>query len=94
MLMQVKNKMCHSHLLSMLLQPEEFQVCVESYTATAPDVAMEGMNGYMETNVTFEVKDLARFSKLYQESYVFPSDRAKWYGTVKNGIMLCSQNKG
>ena len=92
--MQVKITMCHSHLMSMLLSPAEFQVCVTSYSATSPDMGLEGMNGYMETIVTFEVKDLVRFSKLYESSYVFPSDRSKWYGTVKNGIMLCSQNKG
>ena len=89
MLMQVKITMCHSNLMSILLQPEEFQVCVSSYTATSPDVAMEGMNGYMETIVTFEVKDLVRFGKLYEASYVFPSDRSKWYASVKKGLLSC-----
>ena len=99
--MKVIITMCHSNLMSMLFQTGEFQVffsfftahypqvCVSSYTATAPEVSLEGMNGYMETKVTFEVKDLERFAALYKISYVFPSDRPKWYGTVKNGILLC-----
>lgn len=78
----------------MLLQPEKFQACVTSYSASSPNIDMEGMNGYMETNVVFEVKDLKKFADLFESSYTFPSDRCKWYESIKAGIMLCSQNKG
>ena len=85
--MKLETVMCHATLMSMLLRPEEMQHAVYSYTATAPDIQAEGFNGYMETKVTFEIKDLERFSSLYKSAYVFPSDRTKWYYTVKNNMM-------
>lgn len=87
--MKIINTMCHSHLLSMLLTPEKFQAAVVSYKASAPDVTNEGMSGYMETTVEFEVRDLERFSKLFQQSKTYPSDRSKWYHTIRKGIMSC-----
>lgn len=89
--MKLEVVMCHSSLMSMLLRPEEFEQAVHSYTATAPDVQHEGFAGYMETKVSFEIKDLERFSKLYSSSYTYPSDRSAWYYKVKNGFMECSK---
>lgn len=88
--MIITETMCHSHLLSMLMQAEEFQQAVLKYHATAPDISSEGMSGYMETKVEFEVLSLSRFAKLYEHSRVYPSDRAKWYSMVKNGVLLCN----
>lgn len=88
--MKLETVMCHATLMSMLLRPEEMQHAVHSYTATAPDVQHEGFNGYIETKVTFEIKDLERFSDLYKSAYVYPSDRSKWYHTVKNSMIGCS----
>ncbi len=84
--MKFDAKMCHTHLLSMLMMPKKFQQAIQSYSATAPDVENEGFNGYMETNVTFIVKDLDMFSALWKESYVYPSDRQRWYHMICNGI--------
>lgn len=81
--------MCHATLMSMLLRPEELQNAVNSYTASAPDVQNEGFTGYMETKVTFHVKDLEKFSALYKSAYVYPSDRTAWYFKVKRGLMEC-----
>lgn len=85
--MKLEMVMCHATLMSMLLRPEELQHAVYEYTANAPDVEHEGFNGYMETKVVFKIKDLERFTNLYKSSYVYPSDRAKWYSMVKNGMM-------
>lgn len=87
--MKLEVVMCHASLMSMLLRPEEMQNAVHSYSATAPDIQHEGFNGYMETKVTFEIKDLEQFSKLYKSSYTYPSDRAKWYYKVKSTFMEC-----
>lgn len=89
--MKLNVKMCHSHLMSMLLQPEDFNNCVNSYTATSPEMQYEGMAGYMEVNATFDIKDLSRFAKLWDASYSYPSNRSKWYHTVKNAINICNK---
>mgnify|MGYP006299486511 CR=1 FL=1 len=84
--MKFQTKMCHSHLMSMLLMPEKFQGAVVSYHATAPDVDNEEFNGYMEVDATFIIKDLTKFGELWQEGYVYPSDRAKWYNGIRRGL--------
>lgn len=84
--MKFEAVMCHTHLMSMLLMPEQFQCAVDSYTATSPDVKNEGFNGYMEVRATFQVRDLVLFSDLWKKSYVYPSDRSAWYAFIKNGI--------
>lgn len=91
--MKLEVIMCHASLMSMLLRPEEMQNAVHSYSATAPDIQNEGFNGYMETKVTFEIKDLDVFSKLYKSSYVYPSDRTKWYYKVKSCFMECDNEQ-
>jgi hypothetical protein len=85
--MKLKTVLCHTHLMSMLLQPEKFQNAITSYTASSPDVANEGFNGYMEVIVEFYVKDLARFTTLYDESRVFPSDRTAWYNAIRSSMI-------
>lgn len=87
--MKLEVQMCHATLMSMLLRPEEMENAVHSYSATTPNVHAEGFNGYIETNVTFMIKDLEAFSKLYKSAYVYPSDRTKWYYKIKNGFMEC-----
>jgi hypothetical protein len=84
--MKFEATICHTHLMSMLLMPEQFQRAISSYTATSPDVANEGFNGYMEVKVSFVVRDLEAFTELYKQGYVFPSDRSQWYQFIKNGI--------
>lgn len=85
--MKLQVVMCHSHLMSMLLMPEQFQRAVDKYEATTPDVQSEGFAGYMETHVTFHLRNLDDFTKLWNESYKFPSDRAEWYHKVKNATL-------
>lgn len=85
--MNIEVTMCYSQLMSMLLQPEEFSKAVIHFTSSSPNVEHEGMNGYMETVVKFEVKSLMDFSKIYEKSYTFPSDRPEWYRKVRDGML-------
>lgn len=89
--MKLTVKMCHSHLMSMLLQPEKFSRAIQSYTASAPDMASEGFNGYMEVNASFDIKDLTEFTKIWDDAYVFPSDRSKWYHLIKSSMVRCNE---
>lgn len=85
--MKFTAKMCHSQLMSMLLMPEKFYNAVYSYEASPPNMDHEGMNGYMEVEATFYVKDLQKFSDLWYNAYKFPSDRADWYHKVKSQML-------
>lgn len=82
--MKLEATLCQSHLLSMLLMPEDFSKAVTRYEASTPDMNGEGFNGFMEVKATFYIKDLSSFSDLWSEAYVFPSDRSKWYHQVKS----------
>lgn len=84
--MKFETTMCHSHLLSMLMMPTRLQQAVTSYQSTSPDIQGEEFNGYMETKVTFTVRDLEEFTKLWHDSYVYPSDRQQWYQMIRSGI--------
>lgn len=88
--MKLTVNMCHSHLMSMLLQPERFNNVVHSYTASSPQMQYEGMAGYMEIDAAFDIKDLSGFAKLWDDSYKFPSDRSEWYHKIKSQMMTCN----
>jgi hypothetical protein len=86
--MKVEIEMCYSHLIAMLLLPEEVYEAISSFTCTTPDMKAEVFNGFMATQCTFMVKDLNKFAKLWDKSYVYPSDRAKWYNKIKTGSLF------
>lgn len=85
--MKFTTKMCHSHLMSMLLMPQTFYMAVHRYNASPPNMDHEGMTGYMEVEVVFEIKDLQAFTNLWYHSYKLPSDRSKWYDQIKNATL-------
>jgi hypothetical protein len=53
----------------MQLQGERFARAVHSVNFTKPNYIHEGLNGYLETKVTYTIDNLAEFSKLHYESY-------------------------
>ena len=69
---------CYSHLLYMQMQGPLFQQAVSSVSFTSPRFDHEGLAGYIETTITFEVHDLAVFSKLYMSWYTY-ADRDTMY---------------
>ena len=89
--MKLEVLMCHASLMAMMLSPEQFSKAVTSLETTTPDMQCEGLNCYMEVKVKFIIKDLDAFNTLWKHSYIFPSDRSKWYHTVKQGMLACSE---
>lgn len=65
--MKIVETMCHSHLLWMLAHAERFEKAVTNYAATTPAFQYEGVAGYVETIVTFEVRELEDFTALFME---------------------------
>lgn len=84
--MKVITTICHSQLVSMLCQPERFENAVVRYTSTAPDIKGEGINGYMEVEVEFVVRDMTLFAALLSDAYRLPSDRPEWYHKLRRGF--------
>lgn len=77
--MRITDTICFSKLLWLLSQME-FNEAVTKMTHTAPDYASEGMAGYIETKLEMEVKDIAKFSKIYEKWYTLSNDeRTKMY---------------
>lgn len=71
-------------MLYLLLQGESFQRAVCSYTSTSPDFAHEGVAGYVEVVLTFEIKDLEVFTKIWYGWYKC-EDRTGLYHKMKEG---------
>ena len=69
----------------MQLRGEYFQKAVDSVSYTSPRFDFEGMAGYIETTITFQIKDLEIFSKLYKEWYYSPH-RDYYYRLAKTGL--------
>lgn len=62
---------CYSHLLYMQMQGPLFQQAVSSVIFTSPRFDHEGLAGYIETTITFEIHDLKVFTKLYTDWYTY-----------------------
>lgn len=76
---------CYSHLMYMQLRAEHYQKAVDSVSYTTPRFDFEGIAGYIETTITFQIKDLETFTKLYMGWYS-SSNRDYYYRLVKTGI--------
>lgn len=84
--MKITEKMCHSHLLWMLINAEDFEQAIRSYSATTPAYQFEGVAGYVETTVTFDVNDLEKLTKLYSGYHKLSSEtRCRMYHTMCRG---------
>lgn len=76
---------CYSHLMYMQMRGEEFQKAVHSVSYTQPKFDYEGMAGYIETTVTFNITDLQIFTKLYMSWYT-SNNRDYMYRIVRKGL--------
>ena len=82
--MKLTVKTCYSHLLYMQLQGAEFADAVESFTCNRPDFKGEGFNGYIEVDLSINIRNLQTFSKIWYEWYSSPN-RDKIY-TIAQGL--------
>ena len=84
--MKLIEKTCYSRVLyfqARLAKTES--TCISHMAFTAPNFAHEGVAGYIETTVTFEITNLKEFASLWDSFYdSTPEDRTKWYWKVLN----------
>lgn len=77
--------LCYSRLIFMMCAGPKFSECVSRmHIVKGPFHEHEGMAGYIETEVEFTIKDLSKFSDLY-DAYHHLSDkrRLEVYGLAK-----------
>lgn len=85
--MEIKTSMCYSHLLFMLFDTKLVADSIYSFEVKRPDVESEGYHGYIETLVTFQIKDLEKFVELYNKPNPNNTDW-DWYHKVL-GVNKC-----
>lgn len=86
--MEIKENMCYSHLLAILMDTQGMTSCVQSVNFTAPDLTLEGANGFMETQVVFHINPfkLTEFSEMYNRERGNVDD--KFYHMVRTGVLM------
>lgn len=75
---------CYTHLMWMLtFRAREFSDAVYKYECSSPNFSHEGLNGYIECVMSFEIKDLPLFAKIYTDWYT-ATGRSEFYGQIVN----------
>lgn len=76
------NDTCYTHLMWMLtFRSHEFSKAVHKYECSSPRFDFEGMAGYVECNISFDIKDLVLFAKIFNEWYT-AKNRSEFYGQI------------
>lgn len=85
--MKLNVTMCYSHLLWMLTN-QYSQLVFNSVSFSSPDLNSEGFNGYIETKVTFEIKNLKLFSEIFDNFYTATDElKLKFYNMAKGNYV-------
>ena len=78
---------CYSHLLYFMSLGEAVQDCVYKIECSSPDFQHEGVAGYIETVVTIHIKDLSKFSILWDKWHDLPpEERTRLYSIIRRGF--------
>lgn len=76
------NDTCYTHLMWMLtFRAKEFSEAVYKYECSSPEFNFEGMAGYVGCALSFEIKDLTLFTKIFNEWYS-ADNRSEFYGQI------------
>lgn len=82
--MKLIGKCCYSRLLWLLCAGELLQQAVSNVTFESPQFDVEGFNGYIEVQYIIEVKDLQKFTNLWESFWSLTEKRRiELYGLAK-----------
>lgn len=74
---------CYTHLLWMLtFRAKEFSEAVAKHECSQPMFEHEGIAGYIECKLVFEVNDIALFAKIFNEWYT-ATNRSDFYSQIR-----------
>lgn len=79
--MIIKDTICYTKLLEMLRR-REFVESINSISFKKPDIENEGFNGFIETEVTFDVGNIETFAKCYKEVVI----NTEIYWMIRDGL--------
>lgn len=83
--MQLTDKMCYSKLLWMQQQPNWYRA-VHKVTYKAPQVEYEGMAGYVETEVTIDVREISELVSIMNSWYSLTVGERSFFYNLARGI--------
>jgi hypothetical protein len=85
MIMKLIINCCYSRLLWIMCSGPSFNNAIEGMTITkGPFHQYEGMAGYIETEVEFKIRDLRKFTDLWESYYTLTDKRRlDLYGLAK-----------
>jgi hypothetical protein len=67
---------CYTRVLHLLCSGEDYSQAVFSMrTINGPKFEYEGMAGYIETEVEFNIRDLAKFTELWESWFKLTEDQ-------------------
>lgn len=82
--------MCYSRLLFLMCAGPKFSDCVSGMRIVrGPCHDLEGMAGYVETEVEFTIKDLSKFSSLYDAYHRLSDERKLDVYALATGLGDC-----
>ena len=80
----IVNDTCYTHLMWMLtFRSKEFSSAVTKYECSSPEFEHEGMAGYVGCKISFDIKDLSLFARIFNEWYT-AENRSEFYGKIMN----------
>lgn len=87
--MIIKDKMCYSKLL-WLYSNKKFMQSISKVTTDQPAYELEGMAGYIEVNVEFNVNNLSMFAQQMANYDKQPDDiKIEMYRTALGSRVTC-----
>ena len=82
--------MCYSRLIVLMCAGPKFSECISGMRIVrGPNHEHEGMAGYIETEVEFTIKDLSKFSALYDAYHHLSEERKLDVYALAKGLGDC-----
>lgn len=83
--MKIITTTCWSHALHIMSCGPLLSECTRDFKFSTPRFDLEGVVGYIETELTIDVKDIEKFAELYTSWFKLnPDTRTMLYAKAKN----------
>lgn len=87
--MKITGTTCYSHLLWLMCSGELIEHSINSLKFSSPNFSHESVAGYIETKYEIEVKDLVKFSHIWEGRYTLPDKRRLGVYGLAKGLGDC-----
>ena len=81
--MKLVTNTCYSHIIHMQMQPALWSQAITGFKMGKPRFEHEGMAGYIETDVEFQIGSISAFAELWMSWYTESTEnRNRMYQTL------------